>query len=87
MAYLSANTYRAREAQWREQAAYLAPGREQQVCLTLAEGYAELITLLGRPAFSDAASAGSTSNRPATSAGPGTTRKEQPQSDSLPEAV
>jgi hypothetical protein len=80
MAYLNANTYREREAQWREQAAYLAPGREQQVCLALAEGYAELVTLLGRPAFSDAASAGSTSNR-------GTPRKEQPQSDPLREAV
>jgi hypothetical protein len=40
MAYFDAETYRAREAQWREQAADLAPGREQQVCLALAEGYA-----------------------------------------------
>ncbi len=87
MAYLNAETYREREGQWREQAAYLAPGREQQVCLALAEGYAELITLLGRPAFSDAASAGSTSNRPATSAGSKTARKEQPLSDPLRESV
>jgi hypothetical protein len=87
MAYFSAETYREREAQWRELVAYLAPGREQQVCLALADGYAELVTLLGRLAVSDGTLAGSTSDRPATSAGPGITRKEQPQSDPLPEAV
>jgi hypothetical protein len=60
MAYLNAETYREREAQWREQAASLAPGREQAVCLALAEGYADLIALLGRSAFSDAPQAGNT---------------------------
>ena len=59
MAYLDAETYRAREAQWREQAADLA-GREQNVCLALAEGYADLIKLLGRPVFSEAPHAAST---------------------------
>jgi hypothetical protein len=86
MAYLNAETYREREAQWREQAAYLPPGREQQVCLALAEGYADLITLLRQPAFSDAARAGGTFNRAAPSARTGA-RKEQPRSDPLPEAV
>jgi hypothetical protein len=60
MAYLNTETYREREAQWRERAAYRAPCREQAVCLALAEGYADLITLLERPAFSNAARAGST---------------------------
>lgn len=87
MAYLNAETYREREAQWREQAAYRPPGREQQVCLALAEGYAELITLLGRPAFNDAALAGGTLNRLAASAGARAARKEQPRSDQLPEVV
>jgi hypothetical protein len=87
MAYLNAETYREREAQWREQAAYLPPGREQQVCLALAEGYADLITLLGRPAFSDAAQAGRTLKRPAPSARAGAARKEQPRRDPLPEPV
>jgi hypothetical protein len=84
MAYLNAKTYREREAQWREQAAYLPPGREQAVCLALAEGYADLITLLGRPAFSNAAQARRTFNRAAPSARTGA-RKEQPRSDPLPE--
>jgi hypothetical protein len=60
MAYLNTETYREREARWREQAANRAPGREQAVCLALAEGYADLITLFQRSAFSNAAHAGST---------------------------
>jgi hypothetical protein len=87
MAYLNAKTYREREAQWRRQAAYLPPGRDQQVCLALADGYADLTTLLGRPDFSDAASVGSPSNRLAPSAQAGAARKEQPRSNPLPEAV
>jgi hypothetical protein len=87
MAYLNVETLREREAQWRQQAADLAPGAEQAVCLALAEGYADLIALIGRPPFSDAASAGSTFNRPAPSARVGSERKERPRSDPLPEAV
>jgi hypothetical protein len=87
VAYLNAETYREREAQWREQAAYLAPGREHAVCLALAEGYADLITLLGRPAFSDAAWAGNTPDRPAPAARVGAARKERRQTGPLPETV
>ncbi len=81
MAYLDAETYRAREAQWREQAADLA-GREQNVCLALAEGYADLIKLLGRPVFSEAPHAAST---PSLAARVGAARKERPRSNPLQE--
>jgi hypothetical protein len=90
MAYLNEEKYRECEAQWRKQAAYLSPGRAQQVCLAVAEGYADLITLLERSVFSEAVSAETTSNRPAPLAqfaAPGTARKEQPRSNPLPEAV
>jgi hypothetical protein len=85
--HLNVETLRVREAQWRQQAADLAPGAEQAVCLALAEGYADLIALIGPPPFSDAASAGSTLNRPASSARVGSERKERPRSDPLPETV
>jgi hypothetical protein len=87
MAYLDAETYRAREAQWREQAADLTPGREQQVCLALAEGYADLVMLLGPPVLSDTPQATSLPDRPAPAARVEAARKERPQIDPLPEAV
>jgi hypothetical protein len=87
MAYLDAETYRAREAQWREQAADLAPSREQQVCLALAEGYADLVMLLGPPVLSNAPPATSIPDRPAPAARVAAERKERPQIDPLPEAV
>jgi hypothetical protein len=48
MAYLDATTYRERERQWRECAAKLPPGPEQDACIALAEGYANLVTILER---------------------------------------
>jgi hypothetical protein len=42
------DTYREREKKWREQAANLSPGAERDACLTLAQGYANLITILER---------------------------------------
>jgi hypothetical protein len=90
MAYLIAEGQREREAKWRDQAAHWPPGREQQVCLAVAKGYADLITLLGRLAFREAVSAQSTLNRlaiPAQPAPAGTARKDQPRSNPLTEAV
>jgi hypothetical protein len=87
MAYLDVETLREREAQWRQQAADLAPGAEQAVCLALAEGYADLIALIRRPPFGGTASADSTLMHPAPPARVGSGRRERPRSDSLPEAV
>jgi hypothetical protein len=44
----NADTYRARAAQWRQQAETLPPGEEKDACLALAEGYADLAALLAR---------------------------------------
>jgi hypothetical protein len=55
MAYVTAATYREREAQWREQAAKTPPGPEQKACLALANGYANLIVLLERLHTAEAA--------------------------------
>jgi hypothetical protein len=44
----NADTYRARAAQWRQQAETLSPGKEKDACLALAEGYADLAALLAR---------------------------------------
>jgi hypothetical protein len=48
MSYLDAATYRVRERQWREAAADLSPGPERDACIALAEGYANLVAILGR---------------------------------------
>jgi hypothetical protein len=42
----SAETYWMRSRQWRENAEELSPGKEREVSLELAEGYASLAKLL-----------------------------------------
>jgi hypothetical protein len=44
----NADAYRARAAQWRQQAETLPPGKEKDACLVLAEGYADLAALLAK---------------------------------------
>ena len=45
----NAETYRERARHWRVTADKLPEGRERDVCLTLAEGYAHLAELIDRP--------------------------------------
>jgi hypothetical protein len=61
MPYLEAETYRAREQQWRGEASRLSPCRERDACLALAEGYANLVQLIGRlaPTISSSGAASS----------------------------
>jgi hypothetical protein len=42
----NAETYRARERQWRAKAESQPPGKERDACVTLAEGYAHLAAIL-----------------------------------------
>ncbi|MGD0109316.1 MAG: hypothetical protein ABSC06_35560 [Rhodopila sp.] len=41
-----AETYRARTQKWRTEAETLPPGKERDTCMVLAQGYANLATLI-----------------------------------------
>jgi hypothetical protein len=48
MPYLDAAVYREREKRWREAAEGAPDGVERDACLSLADGYADLISVLER---------------------------------------
>jgi hypothetical protein len=48
MSHSKATTYQERERRWREFASRLLPGADRDACLTLAEGYANLLAILER---------------------------------------
>ena len=43
-----AETYRVRAVQWRQKAEMQPQGKERDVCLVIAEGYADLAALIER---------------------------------------
>jgi hypothetical protein len=48
MPYLNAAAYREREKRWREAAKSAPDGVERDACLSLADGYANLISVIER---------------------------------------
>jgi hypothetical protein len=42
----NAETYRARERQWRAEAESQPPGKDRDACMALAEGYAHLAAII-----------------------------------------
>jgi hypothetical protein len=56
----NAEVYRARAKQWRAAAEKLPPGKERDACLTLADGYANLASLIDSSGLDSSA----TSKRP-----------------------
>jgi hypothetical protein len=43
-----AQTYREREKHWRNEAARLTSGQDRDACLALADGYADLVSIIER---------------------------------------
>jgi hypothetical protein len=48
MAHIDTQTYRERERRWREEANSKPDGAERDACLSLANGYANLISIIER---------------------------------------
>jgi hypothetical protein len=48
MPYLDAERYRERECHWRSEACRQPDGAEREACLSIANGYAHLVTLIER---------------------------------------
>jgi hypothetical protein len=58
MPYLNVEIYREREKRWREEAKSKPNDAERDACLSLAEGYAKLVSIIERIEFGKEAQAG-----------------------------